>query len=91
MSEQKIYPEQENPPRPTYEAVVRGHKINGWLYYQPTNGNADNGTIQIIITTDNLPAHAEDFLFTNAEERLVARAKAKNTWRSAVVQVLAAL
>jgi hypothetical protein len=85
----KLYPEQENPPRPTYEAVLRGHNIGGWLYYHPTNGNPDNGTINIVIKVDGQPAHAEDFLFTSADERKVARAKAKNVWQQVVVQALA--
>ena len=88
-NEPKLFPEQENPPRPTYEANLRGVTVGGWLYYQPTNGNPDNGQVNIIITISGNRMVAEEFLFTNAEERSLSRRKAKNVWRKAVLAVLA--
>ena len=89
QQEAKVYPEQENPPRPTYEAVLRGVSVGGWLYYQPTNGNPDNGQLNIVITVAGNKVAAEDFIFTTAEERSLSRRKAKNAWRSAVLAILA--
>jgi len=87
-NEPKLFPEQENPPRPTYEANLRGVTVCGWLYYAPTNGNPDNGQINIIITVSGNRVMADEFIFTTAEERSRSRRKAKNVWRSAVLAVL---
>jgi|SRR5215471_17781228 len=87
-NEPQLFPEQENPPRPTYEANLRGVTIGGWLYYQPTNGNPDNGQLNIVITISGNRVMAEEFLFTSADERSLSRRKAKNVWRKAVLAVL---
>lgn len=84
-----LFPEQENPPRPTYEANLRGISVGGWLYYHPTNGNPDNGQLNIVITVHGNKVMAEDFLFTTPEERSMSRIRAKNVWRKAVLAVLA--
>jgi len=84
-----VYPEQENPPRPTYTANLRGLPIGGWLYYHPTNGSPDNGQLNIVVTIDAKKVMAEDFIYTNDQERRQARLKAKNVWRKVVLAVLA--
>ena len=83
-NETKVYPEQENPPRPTYEANVRGIAIGGWLYYAD-----DSSRLTTVVTIDGQRVAADDFHWTDAESRTQARTKAKNVWRSAVLAVLA--
>jgi hypothetical protein len=83
------YPEQQTPPSPSYAATIRGVNIGGWLYYHPTNGDPDNGRIELKVTIDGKQVHTEDFLFTDADARPAARQQAKNTWRNAVLSVLA--
>jgi hypothetical protein len=80
--EQKVvYPEQENPARPTYEATVRGHVIGGFLYYAVEE-------LKIVVTIDGHQATARPFAFVDDESRKMARRHAKNLWRSAVLAVL---
>jgi hypothetical protein len=76
-----VYPEQETPARPTYDATIRGNAIGGWLYYA-------NNDLTIIVTINGQRATAEEFHFTDEDSRKQARMKAKNLWRSAVVAVL---
>jgi hypothetical protein len=76
-----VYPEQENPARPTYEAVIRGVKIGGFLYYA-------NNDLTIIVQVQGERVTAEEFHFESDEERKMARIKAKNLWRTVVLAVL---
>jgi hypothetical protein len=77
----KLYPEQENPPRPTYEATIRGVHVGGWLYYR---ANA----ISVVVTADGERVTGGYFSFNGDDERKMARLKAKNTWRNVVLAVL---
>lgn len=83
-----VYPEQETPARPTYDAIIRGIPVGGWLYYHQTEGTED-GHINIVVTAQGNNVHAEDFFFTNPEERSEARRKAKKVWQKMVMAVVA--
>ena len=82
----KVYPEQETPARPTYEAVIRGIPVGGWLYY----GEAvQPNRLTIIVTVEGNRITAEEFCYENEQERKLSRLKAKNLWRQVVLAVLA--
>jgi hypothetical protein len=82
----KIYPEQENPPRPTYAATIRGISIYGFLYYLPDGllikVKYDNGTGE-----ENQPEHEWQYSPEDTESG-AARAKAKRAWKQTVLAVL---
>jgi hypothetical protein len=77
-----VFPEQENPPRPTYEANIRGIAIGGWLYY-------GTSAVTVIVTVDNQRTIAQEFMIDEDCPSARARGKAKNVWRNVVVAVLA--
>lgn len=81
-----VYPEQETPAKPSYDAIIRGIPVGGWLYYHQ---NGEEGHINVIVTIDGNHVHAEDFFFSTPEERSLARRKAKQVWQKAVIAVIA--
>ena len=81
----KIYPEQENPPRPTYAAIIRGVHISGFLYYLP-----DGLLIKIRIDSGTGDTREENEIQFSIDDPN-ARAKAKREWQKTVVQVLQAV
>jgi hypothetical protein len=83
-----VYPEQEKPARPSYDAIIRGVPVGGWLYYHQTEGT-EEGHINIVVTIQGNHVHAEDFFFSTPEERSKARRKAKGVWQRAVIAVIA--
>lgn len=77
-----VFPEQENPPRPTYEANIRGITIGGWLYY-------GTSAVTVIVTVDNNRTTAQEFMIDTECPSSMARMRAKNVWRTVVLAVLA--
>jgi hypothetical protein len=80
----KVYPEQENPPRPTYAALVRGVSISGFLYYL-----GDGLLIRLEVANGGGVPESKELQFSIDDPK--ARIRAKNAWQNAVISVLLAV